>query len=177
LWWGAAGVLATVIAQVALGGWVSTNYAVLACTGFPQCNGQWWPAMDFGSGFTLLRELGMAGQGGLLSFEALVAIQMVHRLFALVAAAALAWLAWVLWRLDDAALRRFGAGLAGLLLLQLASGLSNVTMGWPLLAALAHAAGAAALVLLLSLLLARTASRRALPAAPALAAAVQGHTR
>ncbi|NDD25210.1 MAG: heme A synthase, partial [Betaproteobacteria bacterium] len=32
------------VIQIALGAWVSTNYAVLACTGFPDCNGQWWPA-------------------------------------------------------------------------------------------------------------------------------------
>ena len=46
--------------QIALGGWVSTNYAVLACREFPHCHGQWWPPMDFGDGFTLLRELGRA---------------------------------------------------------------------------------------------------------------------
>ena len=80
-WVGVA--LAVLVLQIALGGWVSTNYAVLACTGFPQCNGQWWPAMDAAHGFTLLRELGMAGHGGLLPFEALVAIHMAHRLFAL----------------------------------------------------------------------------------------------
>ena len=51
----AGGVL---LLQIASGGWVSTNYAVLACTGFPQCGGQWWPAMDFRQGFTILRELG-----------------------------------------------------------------------------------------------------------------------
>ena len=39
----AAWVLALVAVQIALGGWVSSNYAVLACRGFPQCNGQWWP--------------------------------------------------------------------------------------------------------------------------------------
>ena len=36
--------------QVALGGWVSTNYAVLACTDFPACQGGWWPAMDRSTG-------------------------------------------------------------------------------------------------------------------------------
>jgi cytochrome c oxidase assembly protein subunit 15 len=36
-------VLAVLVLQIALGGWVSTNYAVLACSGFPACNGQWWP--------------------------------------------------------------------------------------------------------------------------------------
>ena len=155
-----AAVAAAVLAvQIALGGWVSTNYAVLACTGFPACNGQAWPAMHVGEGFTLLRELGRAGHGGYLSFEALVAIHMAHRLFAVVATLVLAALAWRLWRTP--ALRRFGIGLAALLLAQLASGLSNVVLGWPLFAALAHSAGAAALVLLLTLLLARTAPQAA----------------
>ncbi len=152
--------LAVLAVQIALGGWVSTNYAVLACTGFPQCNGQWWPAMDVGHGFTLLRELGMAGHGGLLPFEALVAIHMAHRLFALVATVVLGVLAWRLWRAGEPVARRFGGALAALLLAQLASGLSNVVLGWPLAAAIGHAAGAAALVLTLVLLLARSASRR-----------------
>ncbi|MBA4177895.1 MAG: heme A synthase [Leptothrix sp. (in: Bacteria)] len=154
--------------QIALGGWVSTNYAVLACTGFPQCNGQWWPAME-ASGFALRRELGMAGHGGVLSFEALVAIHMAHRLFALVATAVLGALCWRLWRATDPVARRFGAALALLLIAQLASGLSNVVLGWPLVAALGHAAGAAAMVLTLALLLARASARGA--PAPALSAA------
>jgi heme a synthase len=146
--------------QIALGGWVSTNYAVLACSGFPSCNGQWWPEMDFGHGFTLLRELGLAGDGGGLPFEALVAVHMVHRLGAVVLTVAVLWLAAALWRTADPLQRRFGIGLAALLLAQLGSGLSNVVLGWPLAAALGHSAGAAALVLLLTLLLARSAPRR-----------------
>jgi cytochrome c oxidase assembly protein subunit 15 len=149
--------LAVLVLQVALGGWVSTNYAVLSCAGFPQCNGQWWPAMDAANGFTLLRELGLEGQGAILSVDAMVAIHMAHRLFALVATVVLGALAWRLWRAPDAAAQRFGLVLAGLLLGQLASGLSNVVLGWPLVAALAHSAGAAALVLTLTLLLARGA--------------------
>ena len=47
--------------QIALGGWVSTNYAVLACQAFPTCQGSWWPAMDFHHGFTLWRDLGATG--------------------------------------------------------------------------------------------------------------------
>ena len=153
---------ALLVLQVALGGWVSTNYAVLACTGFPACSGQWWPAMDFSQGFTLLRELGRADHGGYIGLDALVAIHMVHRLTAVLVTTVLAVLAWRLWR--SPGLRRFGALLAALLLAQLASGLSNVVLGWPMPAALAHSAGAAALVLLLTLLLARSA-----PAAAALA--------
>ena len=152
--------LAVLGMQVALGGWVSTNYAVLACSGFPTCNGQWWPAMDVGHGFTVLRELGRAGHGGFLPAEALVAIHMAHRLFALVLLSLAGALIWRLWRQPDTALA--ARGLLALLLAQVASGLVNVILQWPLAAALAHSAGAAALVGLLVWLLA--ASR-----APALA--------
>jgi heme a synthase len=146
--------MAALLVQIALGGWVSANYAVLACSSFPDCNGSYWPAMDFGDGFTLLRELGRAGHGGVLSFEALVAIHLAHRLFALATTLVLLLLSLRLWPAPGA--RRFAVGLAALLLAQLASGLSNVVLGWPLAAALAHSAGAAALVLLLTLLLARS---------------------
>ncbi len=153
-------VLGLLVVQIALGGWVSTNYAVLACTGFPQCNGQWWPEMDFADGFTLLRHLGIAPDGTYLAMPALVAIHMAHRLFAVVLVLAAGWLAWRLWVQNDPVARRFGQGLAALLALQVVSGLSNVVLGWPLLAALGHSAGAAALVLLMSLLLARSSPMR-----------------
>jgi cytochrome c oxidase assembly protein subunit 15 len=132
--------------QIALGGWVSTNYAVLACRGFPDCNGQWWPAMQFGEGFTLLRELGHAGHGVLLSFDALVAIHMAHRLFAVAVIVLLLGTAWMMWATKQATLRRPAVFLAGLAAWQLGSGLSNIVLDWPLVAALAHTAGAAALV-------------------------------
>ncbi|MBN8488287.1 MAG: COX15/CtaA family protein, partial [Burkholderiales bacterium] len=82
--------------QVALGGWVSTNYAVLACQDFPGCNGQGWPAMAWAEGFAPLRELGHAADGRILSFEALVAIHWTHRLFAVVAALGVGAAAWEL---------------------------------------------------------------------------------
>jgi len=137
--------LAVLMAQVTLGGWVSTNYAVLACNGFPSCNGQWWPSMDFGHAFTVRRELGQTGAGEWLPFDALVAIHWTHRVFAVVATLALAWLAARLWREPDRSARAYAWLLAGVLLVQWLTGLSNVVLGWPLLAALAHTAGAAAI--------------------------------
>ena len=159
--------LAVVVVQIALGGWVSSNYAVLACSEFPQCRGEWWPAADFSAGFTLLRGL---GEG--VTLDALVAIHLAHRVFALLVAAAVAGLAWRLWRSGIEPAQRFGAVLAGLLVAQLASGLSNVVLGWPLVAALAHTAGAAALVVTLSLLLARSTAARATAAVRPAAVAV-----
>lgn len=134
--------------QIALGGWVSTNYAVLACTDFPSCQNSFWPAMDFKQGFTLWRELGVGHEGAYISFEALTAIHYAHRLAAYGVFAVLLTLAFSLHRVP--AFRKQARYLAGLTLLQTATGLSNVVLGWPLLAAVMHTGGAAALVVLIT---------------------------
>lgn len=148
--------LALSIAQVALGGWVSTNYAVLACSDFPSCqDGSWWPAMDFAHGFTLWRELGIGADGGWLPFAALTAIHMAHRIGALIVFSAMGLLAWRLHASGQAEARRWAQRLLLLAAWQLASGLSNVVLDWPIVAALAHTGGAAMLLTLLTFLLAR----------------------
>ena len=130
--------------QVLLGGWVSTNYAVLVCDGFPTCQGQWWPPMDFRQGFQLWRPLGTLADGQPLDFAALTAIHYVHRLFAYAVFTMLAAAVWRLW--STTALRRPVRTVAVLAALQLATGLSNVVLDWPLVAAVLHTGGAAALV-------------------------------
>ena len=134
--------------QIALGGWVSTNYAVLACTDFPACQNSMWPAMNFKEGFTLWRELGAGLNGDNLSFQALTAIHYVHRLSAYVVFAAMLALAFRLYKMQET--KRAGLWLAGLALLQVATGLGNVLLGWPLAAAVMHTGGAAALVIVLT---------------------------
>jgi cytochrome c oxidase assembly protein subunit 15 len=143
--------LALLVLQAASGAWVSTNYAVLACSEFPLCQGQWWPAMDFARGFELWRPLGESADGTVLSFPALTAIHVFHRLLALLTLSVLGLLAW---RLRGTPARRTQARwLGGLVLLQLATGLSNVVLGWPMAAAIGHTGGAAALVAVLVWLL------------------------
>jgi cytochrome c oxidase assembly protein subunit 15 len=136
-----------VVVQIALGGWVSSNYAVLACTDFPRCQGAWIPPMDFEHGFTLWRALGMTRDGEVIPFQALVAIHWVHRAFALVVVGVVAGLIWRAWSLVG--LARLARGLLAILLLQVATGLSNIVLEWPLLAAVLHSGGAAMLVALL----------------------------
>jgi cytochrome c oxidase assembly protein subunit 15 len=150
------------VVQISLGGWVSTNYAVLACSDFPTCQGRWWPPMDFAHGFTVLRPLGLAGNGEPIPFAALTAIHMVHRIGAAVVLVAIGILVWRLWHTGLAA-RRWALALAGVAAWQLASGLGNVVLGWPLLAAVAHTGGAAALITLLSLMLSRVHQTRRAP--------------
>jgi cytochrome c oxidase assembly protein subunit 15 len=152
--------LALLTLQIALGGWVSTNYAVLACTEFPTCQGSWWPEMNFVQGFELWRELGLTAAGEHISFAALTAIHYVHRLAAYLVIAVLVLLAWRLHGLP--AWRAPARWLAGLLLLQFLSGLSNVVLDWPLLAAVLHTGGAAALVVLLTWGLAGSKTHRAI---------------
>jgi cytochrome c oxidase assembly protein subunit 15 len=145
LWW-TAGLL---VLQIALGGWVSTNYAVLACTQFPTCQDSWWPPMNFAQGFEIWRELGTGSNGMPIEFAALTAIHYVHRLMAYLVFASIGVLAWQLLRRAPA-LRTQALWLIGLALLQLATGLGNVLLGWPLLAALLHTGGAAALAVVLT---------------------------
>jgi heme a synthase len=132
------------ILQIALGGWVSTNYAVLACAEFPKCQGVWIPPMDMKQGFEIWRELGARGDGSVISLPALTAIHVVHRVFAFVVFGVLGVAAWLLYKQGQ---KHSAAWIAGLLLWQLVTGLSNVVLGWPLVAAVSHTGGAAGLVL------------------------------
>jgi cytochrome c oxidase assembly protein subunit 15 len=154
--------MAMLFVQIALGAWVSTNYAVLACTEFPKCQGQWWPPMNFADGFEVWHELGKLSNGQTLDMSAITAIHVVHRTFAFLVFAVLAALALQLRR--EPALRRSGHGVLLLLVLQAITGLANVILGWPLLAALLHTGGAAALVMLLTLLFVQTRAESAVPA-------------
>ncbi|GAB1388039.1 hypothetical protein MASR1M6_02200 [Rubrivivax sp.] len=166
--------LALLFLQSALGGWVSTNYAVLACNEFPRCQGSWWPPMDFAHGFTVMRDLGATAAGDLLPFAALTAIHYVHRLAAYLVLLCLLLLGWFLRRAAEPLLSRLGLALLALAAWQFASGLSNVVLGWPMLAALAHTGGAGAAIVCVSALLTRTqvgrAARGAAPLRPAAAA-------
>ncbi|MHA6848005.1 COX15/CtaA family protein [Ralstonia syzygii] len=160
--------LALLVAQIALGGWVSTNYAVLACTDFPLCNGQWVPPMDFAHGFTFWRELGRTASGDFISHDALVAIHWTHRVFAAIVLNYLAWLGLRARRM--AGIARVATVLLAVLAVQLATGLSNIVLGWPLLAAVAHNGGAAVLLLLmvrLHYLIGLAQARAPMPAAVA----------
>ena len=136
--------------QIALGGWVSTNYAALACHDYPLCNGLLVPELDIEHGFSLWRQLGQKENGDFLPFSALVAIQWVHRSFAWFIIAAVAWAACQARKI--ATLRTIGNWILLVIFLQFLSGVSTVFFSWPLLIAVLHNAGAALLVLLLSML-------------------------
>ncbi|MFM8467458.1 MAG: COX15/CtaA family protein [Oxalobacteraceae bacterium] len=148
--WPGAIALVVLLMQIALGGWVSTNYAALACGGFPLCQGALLPDMDLDHGFTLWRHLGMTASGDYLPFDALVAIHWVHRAFALVAVGVIAWVSHKSLRLQG--VRTLARALSWVLVAQLCIGVATVLLDWPLMLAVLHNAGAALLLLLLTML-------------------------
>ncbi|KRF01995.1 cytochrome oxidase assembly protein [Frateuria sp. Soil773] len=145
------------LAQIALGGWTSSNYAALACgTDFPKCLGQWAPPTDFREGFVLWRGIGVNYEGGVLDMAARSAIQIAHRIGALVVFLYLGWLAH---RAAKRGLRVQGIAIALVLVTQVLLGISNVHFGLPLPVATLHNGVAALLLFVLLATLARTQRR------------------
>jgi cytochrome c oxidase assembly protein subunit 15 len=145
---------AVLVAQLALGGWTSTNYSAAACADFPACHGKWWPNMDFKNGFVLWRGLGIDYEGGVLDTPARVAIHYSHRLGAYLTGLVLLLLVLGAWRRAQTALTR-GAATAVLVAvaLQITIGMNLIWQGWPLWLGTSHNAGAVFLVLAMVALL------------------------
>jgi heme a synthase len=151
--WALAGLVLLAL-QIALGGWVSANYAALSCgLDFPKCVGQWWPPTDFREGFVLWRGVGTDYEGGVLDGASRIAIQMSHRIVAVLLALYLLALAWRLLRTPG--MRSWALTLVVLTITQVTLGILNVKLSLPLHVAVAHNAGAALLLFTLVSLLAR----------------------
>ena len=136
-----------VFCQIALGGWVSSNYAGIACIGFPQCNGQWLPSLHFSEGFNVFSSVGANYQGGVLDSEIRTTIHVIHRLGALVVAGYVLILsALLLWHVNLYNLRKMAMLALVLVGMQCMLGVINVVYLLPLGVAVAHN-GVAALLL------------------------------
>lgn len=131
--------LVLVLLQIMLGGWVSSNFAALACTEFPLCKGSLLPAMDF--------SYSLDKYGPPLSVEKLTAIHWMHRAGALLTLLYLSWLSFRIMAVEG--LRTIGKAMLGLVVLQFVLGISNVLLGLPLAGAVLH--NAVAMLLLVTL--------------------------
>lgn len=146
--------LLLVVIQIALGGWTSSNYAALACVGFPQCNGQWLPEMNFSEAFVMWRGLGINYEFGVLDAPSRVAIQMAHRIGFVIVTLYLVWMSLKLMKNRE--LMPLGILVLTLLSIQIALGISNVVFNLPLLVATAHNGFAAFLLASLVILIYKT---------------------
>lgn len=119
-----------VMAQIALGGWVSTHQAGLACIDFPYCKGRLLPDLQWEH----------------LNTD-LISIHMLHRFGAGITAIYLSFLS--LFLLTQRAFRQIGVMILALTALQLMLGVLNIVWLRPLGIALTHQATAILLLLTL----------------------------
>ncbi|WP_372783945.1 heme A synthase, partial [Litorivivens sp.] len=76
--------LLVVVAQIALGGWTTSNYAAVACPDLPTCQNAWWPETNFAAGFNLFQHIGPNYLGGTMDNAARVSIHLSHRIGAII---------------------------------------------------------------------------------------------
>lgn len=125
--------------QIALGGWVSSNYAGISCIGFPTCNGVWLPDLQFAQGFNLFSPVGANYQGGLLEQDVRITIQFIHRLGAVITAIYILGLAFLMAiKSSFNPLKRVAVLMILLILLQFSLGILNVLYLLPITVAVAH---------------------------------------
>ena len=135
------------VLQIVLGAWVSANHAALACSGFPLCNGQWWPKADYQNALNLFSGLD-SGYTGVISYDAQVAVNWLHRIGALLSFVLLSLLMFSATATNSLKpVKRAGLWLGVLLFVQIGLAIIGVKLSMPLWAAVAHQAVAALLML------------------------------
>lgn len=143
--WALIGIF-VVFFQIALGGWVSANFAALSCTDLPGCGGYPWSDGPWRESFNLFRVLPSTDAGAVITGDTGKIIHLVHR-----AGAVLTFLytAWLGWRAVGLGNRYRGTGIAMLVFiaLQISLGIGAVAFSLPLGLVTAHNAVAALLLL------------------------------
>lgn len=143
-----------VVAQIALGGWTTANYAAVVCTELPICEDGWTDHLDFEEAFTFWgHEHDQPDyEFGVLENDARTTIHVLHRFGAIAVMLLVGLLVLkVLVRARCHFYRNFALVIGALLAIQIGLGISNVVFVVPLPVAVAHNFGA--LVLLVSLVL------------------------
>lgn len=133
--------------QIALGGWTSANYAALACTNFPVCEGQWWSQLNLPAAYSV--PYADNYEFGVHDYTARMTMHVVHRAGALVTFIYLLALGIALLRLQSRLMNTAGGALIVVLVAQVLLGISNVVMSLPLTVAVAHNFVAACLLMVM----------------------------
>jgi len=145
--------IAILTAQIALGGWTSSNYAALVCTELPICQAGWENELTFENSFDLIPPERDTYEYGHLGHASRVTIHVMHRFGAIVTAIYLLWLAFFIMRKASSMFfQQTSIGLITVLFCQIGLGISNVWFSLPLSVAVAHNVVAACLMLTLILL-------------------------
>lgn len=141
----ACAVLILVVVQIALGGWVAANYAALACTDLPICQGNWLERIEIAGAFSLSDAT--TYEFGTHSYNERLTIHVFHRFGAIAVLLAMVFLIHKLWRQANSQwFKGIALVLALLLVSQVTLGIFNVLLSLPLFVAVAHNAVGALLL-------------------------------
>jgi cytochrome c oxidase assembly protein subunit 15 len=140
----AVAALLVLIAEILLGAWTDAYYAALACTTFPDCQGQWLPGLILWDGLSMLGTLNVDAYGKVIIDKAIAAdIHLAHRVGALVAFIVIVWLVVKAWVTGA---RFTGAFLLLLLLIQTVLGIATVVGNLSMMVVVCHSILSALLV-------------------------------
>ena len=135
-------------AQIALGGWTSSNYAAMSCVELPICQGDWLKSLSFEQSFNLIPPHQDTYEFGHLTHNERVTIHVTHRLGAIITSIFLAWLAIIAFmKARTHTIKKSAVILLFVLVIQIGLGISNIWFSLPLKVAVAHNLVAAALML------------------------------
>jgi cytochrome c oxidase assembly protein subunit 15 len=139
------------VGQIALGGWTSANYASLACTELPICEGNWVTELDVPGAFSVPDA--ESYEFGVHSYKERMTMHVMHRFGAIIVFLYLCWLAIALYSTANSGMvKRLTILLVVTLGVQIGLGVSNVVYALPLIVATMHNAVAACLLLIMVLL-------------------------
>lgn len=127
--------LSLIVLQTLVGGLVSTQYAALACTTFPDCHGMWWPPIWSWQAFDPWQPLSVVGGDVVLRLRQ--ALHIAHRYGALLAAAGAIMLTLVAFKCGGA-LRLHGMALIALVIVQCTLGVAMILVPPQLVLTVAH---------------------------------------
>jgi cytochrome c oxidase assembly protein subunit 15 len=137
--------------QIALGGWTSANYASLACTELPICEGNWFGNLDVAGAFSVPAAENY--EFGVHDYEERATMHVFHRIGAIITFLYLSWFAILLYKRSSSGLmKRLAVTMTVVLGLQVLLGVSNVVYSLPLTVAVMHNAVAACLLLVMVML-------------------------
>ena len=125
------------VVQIALGGWTAANYAAVACTELPVCEGNWHERLDFNQAFSVPDDV-TTYEYGALPYEARMTIHVLHRFGAVFVFGCFVWLCVILLQSRSTRLKHFSLLLSGLVVVQFSLGVANVVFQLPLAIAVAH---------------------------------------
>ena len=142
--------LVILVGQIGLGGWTSANYAALACTQLPICEGNWVERLDFADALSI--PVADDYEFGKHSYEGRMTMHILHRFGAILTFIYLCWLGLKLYtKAASDMVKTQAVAMTFLLVAQVVLGISNVVFKLPIWVAVMHNGVAA--ILLLSLVL------------------------